>query len=370
MKDISKIKRLVLKVGSVLVVDAEKAAPKTEWMRSLAEDIVLLKKNGTEVVLVSSGAVALGCGQLKINRKNAKLEEKQAAAAVGQIALSRAWQECFAEHGITVAQILLTIEDSEDRRRYLNAKNTLDTLLAKQVIPVINENDTVATTEIRVGDNDRLAARVAQMVGADALVLFSDIDGLYTADPHKDKTAKHIDEVSAITMEIRAMAGGSGKVDGTGGMITKIDAAEIAVAAGCSTAITKGESLHPLKNLREGAKATWFIASTTPRNARKHWIAGSLAPLGEMQVDEGAENALKKGNSLLAAGVKKLSGSFERGDAVLIKSASGKVLAKGLSAYSSADAALIIGHNSRDIEAILGYKGRDELVHRDDLVML
>lgn len=370
MNHLQSSKRLVLKIGSVLVTDAATSAPKREWMRSLAEDVVALRAKGVEVVLVSSGAVALGCAQLKINRRSAKLEEKQAAAAVGQIALSRAWQECFSELGISVAQILLTIEDSEGRRRYLNAKNTLDTLLAHAVIPIINENDTVATSEIRVGDNDRLAARVAQMVGADALVLFSDIDGLYTADPRKDQNARHIAEVAAITPEIRAMAGGSTKVDGTGGMITKIDAAEIAVSAGCSTAIAKGEMLHPLRHIEEGGLATWFMAATTPRNARKHWIAGSLAPLGEMLVDKGAENALKKGNSLLAAGVQKVSGQFERGDAVLIKTASGRIIAKGLSAYGSEDAHRIIGHNSRDIEAILGYKGRDELIHRDDLVML
>ncbi|MBY0354316.1 MAG: glutamate 5-kinase, partial [Rickettsiales bacterium] len=286
-------------------------------------------------------------------------------------ALMRAWQRAFAAHGLQVAQLLLTLDDSEHRRRYLNARSTLETLLAHGVIPIINENDTVATAELRVGDNDRLAARVAQMSGADVLVLLSDVDGLYTANPATDPTAQHIRQVDEITDTVRQWAAPPSSTLGTGGMITKIRAAEIALSAGCHTLLALGIPHHPLKRLRApDARATWFMASTTPRRARKEWIAGSLAPHGEITVDAGAALALTKGNSLLPAGVISVQGDFQRGDAVLVLDAARHVVAKGLCAYNAEDARRIAGQNSKNIEQILGFKGRDALIHRDDLVLL
>lgn len=362
-------RRLVVKIGSALLVDDRSGDLRRAWLEALADDVARCAQRGQEVLLVSSGAIAAGRRHLGLLGPALKLEEKQAAAATGQIKLAHAYQEALARHRLTVAQILLTPEDTEERRRHLNARATLSQLLALKAIPVINENDTVATAEIRFGDNDRLAARVAQMVSADALVLLSDIDGLYTADPRKDKAAHHIPEVRDLTAEIEAMAGEAPLGMSSGGMVTKLAAARIAMAAGCRMAIAKGEMLHPLDALESGGRATWFIPSASPLTARKRWIAGSLNPTGTLVVDDGAAAALERGTSLLPAGIVAVDGSFERGDAVLVRRRDGRELGRGLSAYSSADARAIAGHKSREIEAILGYRGRDEVIHRDDLVM-
>lgn len=370
MQLIEKSKRIVLKTGSSLVTEPEGEALRKDWMMSVAADIANLMAMGKKLVLVSSGAVAMGRKALGFGARPLKLEEKQAAAAIGQPLLIDAWRAAFAEHKIPVAQLLLTIDESENRRRYLNARATLETLLSHGVLPIVNENDTVATAELRVGDNDRLAARVAQMAGADLLILLSDVDGLYTANPVTDPDATHINEVKVITDEIRMMAAGARSTISSGGMATKIQAAEIATNAGCHTLIAKGNENAPLFALKQGAQCTLFAAATTPQNARQRWISGALSPQGELTVDDGAEKALLAGNSLLPVGVKSLKGNFERGDAVAVKNANGKILAKGLSAYASEEAARIIGRNTKDIEEILGYKGRDALIHRDDLVLV
>lgn len=361
--------RIVIKVGSSLVADST-GVPRNGWMATLAADMAALHARGQQVILVTSGAVALGRGVLGLGAGILKLEDKQAAAACGQIALMQAWQTSLAKHTLNAAQLLLTLDVSEQRNRYLNARNTLEALLEHRVIPIINENDTVATAELRVGDNDRLAARVAQMASADVLVLLSDVDGLYTGDPSKDADAKHIERIEQMDDTVRAMAGGARSAVSSGGMQTKIEAADIATAFGCHTVITKGTGEHPLKALEEGGRHSWFVARTTPHGARKAWIAGTLKPLGEVVIDAGAEKALLAGNSLLPVGVKEISGMFERGDAVLIRSATSRMLAKGLSAYSAEDGRKIMGKNSKETEAILGYKGRDALVHRDDMVLL
>lgn len=361
-------RRLVVKIGSALLVD-DSGTVRRQWLDALADDVAGLMKRGTEVLLVSSGAIAVGRRQLGLTQKALRLEEKQAAAATGQIRLAHAYQESLARHDITVAQILLTLDDTEERRRHLNARSTLNTLLRLGTLPVINENDTVATTEIRVGDNDRLAARVAAMLGADSLVLLSDIDGLYTADPRRNPAADFIPEVAEITPEIEAMAGMAPAGYSSGGMITKLTAGKIATGAGCRMAIADGRRLHPLQAVGEGARCTWFLASVEPRTARKRWIAGSLRPAGKLLVDAGALKALKSGKSLLPAGVTAVDGRFERGDAVVVCDLSGQEVARGLAAYSAADARRIMGHKSREIEDILGYRGREELIHRDDLVI-
>ncbi len=364
-------RRLVVKLGSALVVDEAKAAPRMAWLAGVAADIAALQRRGTDVIVVSSGAIALARRALKLTRKTLRLEEKQAAAAVGQIRLAQAWTEVLSEHGITAAQLLLTLDDSEDRRRYLNARATLATLFALRCVPVINENDTVATAEIRFGDNDRLAARVAEMVQADQLILLSDIDGLYTADPRRDPAAaEHIPVVPVVTPEIEAMGGEPPPGYSSGGMRTKLAAARIATQAGCAMAIARGYTDRPLTALAQGARCTWFLPAPEGRSARKSWIAGALAPLGTLTVDAGAARALKAGRSLLPAGVRAVEGSFQRGDPVVIAAPDGTALARGLSAYASADAQRIIGHRSDEIEAILGWRGRDEIVHRDDLVFL
>lgn len=365
---IAESRRLIVKIGSSLLVDEATGHIRRAWMDSLCDDVARLRARGQEVILVSSGAVAVGRKHLGLVPP-LRLEEKQAAAATGQIRLAHAYQEALARHGITVAQVLLTLADSEDRRRFLNARNTLDTLLRLGAVPVINENDTVATTEIRFGDNDRLAARVAQMSGADSLVLFSDIDGLYTADPRKHPDARFLPQVTEITPEIEAMAGDPGSSVGTGGMVTKLTAAKICLSAGCRMAICKGEPLHPLTALENGARATWFLPSATPKTARKQWIAGSMSPMGSLHLDDGAVRALASGKSLLPAGVRAVDGEFDRGDCVLVRDSQGRVVARGLSAYSSDDSRLIMGRKSADIESVLGFRGRDEIIHRDDLVM-
>jgi len=361
-------KRIVIKVGSSLIIGQDGNA-RAQWLASLASDIAGLQAQGKEVIIVTSGAVALGRKAMGYGLRALELEEKQAAAACGQAPLLAAWNEAFGKE-ISPALVLLTADDSTDRRRYLNARNTLDTLLAKKgVVPLINENDTVATAEIRFGDNDRLSARVAQMAGADLLILLSDIDGLYDSDPRKNKNAKFISQIASITADIEAMAGGAGSDVGSGGMITKIAAAKIAVGAGCSMIIAKGEGDHPLEALIEGGKHSLFIAKVSPLSARKNWIAGDMHPAGSVTVDDGAAKAMGSGKSLLPAGVKATKGDFERGDTVAIVSLTGKVLGKGIIAYDAADAQRIIGRNSSEFEALLGFKGRDVLIHRDDMVL-
>ncbi len=363
-------RRLVVKIGSALLVDEATGTLHRRWLESLAEDVAAARRRGTEVILVSSGAIAVGRRHLSLPAGKLKLEEKQAAAATGQIRLAHAYQETLAHHGISVAQVLLTLDDTEERRRHLNARGTLATLLRLGVVPVINENDTVATAEIRFGDNDRLAARVAAMISADTLVLLSDIDGLYTADPRRDPAATLVREVRSLTPEIEAMAGAAPPGYSSGGMVTKLAAARVAMAAGCRMAIADGRHLHPLESLRDGGLCTWFLPAGEPLTLRKAWIAGSLGPEGSLGVDDGAVAALKAGKSLLPAGVVTVAGNFDRGDAVRVLDGKGREVARGLSAYSAADAAAIKGHKSREIEALLGYRGRDEMIHRDDLVLL
>jgi glutamate 5-kinase len=363
-------KRVIVKVGSALLVEAEKGRLNRAWLESLAADIARMRKRGQEVILVSSGAIALGRRHLGLAQGRLKLEESQAAAAVGQIRLAHAYKELLEAHDITVAQILLTLGDTEQRRRYLNARGTINTLLSLGAVPVINENDTVATAEIRYGDNDRLAARVAQMTAADCLVLLSDVDGLYTANPNEDPQAEFLARVLDITPAIEAMAGGATSSVGSGGMQTKIAAAKIAVGAGCHLCIAKGAHQNPLKRIEEGARCTWFLPSSTPSAARKQWIAGTLRPAGAISVDEGAVRALMQGKSLLPAGVTRAVGRFDRGDTVSIVGPDGVEVARGICAYSDNDAARIIGRKSAEIEIVLGFRGRDEIVHRDDLVLL
>ncbi len=367
--DIAGARRLVVKIGSALLVEEASGAVRADWLVALVDDLARCRQRGQDVLIVSSGAIACGRRHLGLGSGSLRLEEKQAAAAIGMIRLAHAYQDALGRHGLTVAQVLLTLDDSEDRRRYLNARNTLTALLHAGAVPLINENDTVATDEIRFGDNDRLGARVAAMVSADALVLLSDVDGLYTADPHGSEEARLIRVVPEITPAIEAMAGQAQSGFGSGGMITKLIAAKIAVAAGCRMVIASGQALHPLRRIEDGAPCTWFLAAASPHAARKQWIGGSLKPAGALIVDAGAEKALSRGKSLLPAGVIDVEGDFGRGAAVVVRSPSGQVLAKGLSAYASADARRIVGLKSSEIEARLGYRGRDEMIHRDDLVL-
>jgi glutamate 5-kinase len=367
---LTRARRIVVKVGSALLVDQASGQVNRPWLETLVEDLLRLRARSQEVVLVSSGAIALGRRELNFAPGPLKLEESQAAAAVGQIALAHIYKELFAGAGVKVAQILLTLEDSERRRRYLNARATLSELIGLGALPVINENDTVATTEIRYGDNDRLAARVAQMVSADCLLLLSDVSGLYTSDPNLDPTATLIPEIREITPEIAAMGGGSASAVGSGGMATKIAAARIATAAGCAMAIAAGAPLHPVRRLEEGADCSWFLPSENPENARKQWIAGALRPTGSITIDAGAVNALRSGKSLLPAGVTAVSGHFARGDTVSILEAGGVEIARGMIAYSHKDAVRIIGKRSGEIESIVGFRGRAEMIHRDDLVIM
>ncbi len=361
--------RVVVKIGSSLLVDQESGTVHRKWLTTLAEDVAACIKRGQEVIIVSSGAIAIGRRHLGLPSGPLKLDENQAAAATGMARLAHAYQEVLAGFDLTVAQVLLTLDDSENRRRYINARNTLDALLRLGAVPLINENDTVATDEIRFGDNDRLAARVAAMISADLLVLLSDIDGLYTGDPRKDKSARIVEEVTEITPEIEAMAGEAPQGDTKGGMVTKISAAKVCLANGCRMVIADGRDMHPLKRIEDGAAATWFMPSATPKTARKRWIAGALNPAGAVVLDAGAVRALGTGNSLLPAGVIDIEGDFQRGDAVIVKSTDGRELGRGLSAYSAEDARRIMGYKTSEIEALLGYRGRDEMIHRDDLVL-
>ncbi|MBB3175090.1 glutamate 5-kinase [Endobacter medicaginis] len=367
--DLTTARRLVVKIGSALLVDPEAADLRAGWLDSVVADIAWLRQRGCEVLVVSSGAISLARHRLALPARRLRLEEKQAAAAVGQIRLAQAWSDALARHGLVAAQVLLTLGDTEDRRRYLNARATLSTLLSLGCVPVINENDTVATLEIRFGDNDRLAARVAEMVEADQLVLLSDIDGLYTADPRLDPGATHLDLIASLTPEIEAMGGAPPPGHSSGGMRTKLAAARIATGAGCAMAIGLGAGDHPLRRLAEGARCSWFLAASDGRSARKRWIAGALAPVGRVVIDAGAERALLAGGSLLPAGIRAVEGMFERGDPVAVVGPGGQDIGRGLSAYPAADLVRIAGRRSAEIEQVLGWRGRDEAIHRDDLVL-
>jgi glutamate 5-kinase len=365
----ARARRIVVKIGSSLLVDRAQGTLKAAWLDTLADDIATLVGAGKQVIVVSSGAIALGRHMLKLPKGALELEKSQAAAAVGQISLAGAYQAVFKARGLVAAQILLTLGDTEERRRYLNARQTIDTLLAERAVPVVNENDTVATAEIRYGDNDRLSARVASMMSADCLVLLSDVDGLYTAPPGTSADARLIPELRQITPEIEAMAGGAGTELSRGGMVTKIEAGRIALASGTNMVITSGTVEHPLRRLSQGAPCTWMLAPSDPVTARKRWIAGQLEPKGVVEIDAGAERALLSGKSLLPAGVRRVEGAFERGDAVVIRGPDGRELGRGLVAYTREDAARIIGKRTSEIAAILGYAGRAALVHRDDMVL-
>ena len=362
-------RRIVVKVGSSLLVDADGGRPHQAWLDALAQDIAGLHRYGCDVLVVSSGAIALGRSVLKLPGGVLKLEDSQAAAAVGQIALARTWAEVLGRHGITAGQVLVTLGDTEERRRYLNARSTIAKLLEWKAVPVINENDTVATNEIRYGDNDRLAARVASMASADLLVLLSDVDGLYDAPPERNTAATFIPLVERITPEIEAMAGAAGSELSRGGMQTKIEAGKIATQAGTHMVIASGRVDHPLKAIAGGARCTWFLTPANPVTARKKWIAGSLEPKGVLTIDAGAVAALRKGNSLLPVGVIRVDGMFSRGDAVIIRGPDGAEVGRGLVAYDATDAEQIKGRSSADILSILGFGGRTEMVHRDHLVV-
>jgi glutamate 5-kinase len=365
---LSSYQRITLKIGSSLLVDG-KTGLKRQWLAAMAADIAKLRGAGADVSVVSSGAIALGRSVLGLGTRILRLEESQAAAAAGQILLARSWDEALSTHGIKTGQILLTLGDTEERRRYLNARATIGTLLKLDAVPIINENDTVATSEIRYGDNDRLAARVATMMGCDLLVLLSDIDGLYTAPPGNDANAKHIAFVPVITPEIEAMAGGAASILSRGGMRTKIDAGKIATAAGTAMMIVNGKADGPLSALKSGARSTLFAASEKPERAYKTWIAGHLEPHGKLTLDHGAVAALQSGKSLLPAGVRKVEGEFSRGDTVAILDPYGLEIARGLAAYDSGDAVKIAGRKTQDIAALIGYDARSAMVHRDDLVL-
>lgn len=361
-------RRLVVKIGSALLVDRSTGHLRADWLKSLADDVAMLRARGTQVILVSSGSIALGRGVLGLPAGSLALEQSQAAAAVGQIRLARAYEEVLQPHGIVTGQVLVTLEDSADRRRYLNSRATMETMLSLGVVPIVNENDTIATDEIRYGDNDRLAAQVAVTCGADQLILLSDVDGFYSGNPHIDPSAKRFELVERITPEIEAMAGDGVSGVSKGGMITKLMAAKIATEGGCAMAITLGSPFNPLKTLEDGANATWFSATLDPMVARKRWI-GAMKAKGEVIVDAGADNALHDGKSLLPAGITSITGRFGRGDPVSIMTPSGVRIGLGLTRYTAEEAHKIIGKRSSEIETTLGYKGRAAFIHRDDMVI-
>ena len=369
---LSGYRRLVVKIGSALLVESQTHALRQEWLGHLCSEIALRHKQGLETLIVSSGAIALGRARLGLIGKRLSLSEKQACAAAGQSRLTQAYDNALGQYGLHAAQALLTLTDTEDRRHWLNARSTLETLLSLNSVPVINENDTVATDEIRYGDNDRLAARAAQMVGADGLLLLSDINGLYTADPRIDKTAQHLPRIDVITPEILAMGKGANtnRAVGTGGMATKLVAAQIATQAGCDMIIMDGRENSPFSRLEKGERSTLFMAATNPKNARAQWIIGSLKPKGRLQLDDGAVKALKNGKSLLAAGVTQMKGRFQKGDAVGVFDSAGQEIARGLISYGSENAVKIIGLRSDKIEEVLGYTNGAALIHRDNLVMI
>ncbi|HVV41461.1 MAG TPA: glutamate 5-kinase [Nitrobacter sp.] len=367
--DLNSFRRIVVKVGSSLLIDSAAGEVRAAWLAALAADIAGLHRDGRDVLIVSSGSIALGRSRLRLPRGPLKLEESQAAAAVGQIALARIWSEVLGDHGIGAGQILVTLQDTEERRRYLNARSTIAKLLEWRAVPVINENDTVATNEIRYGDNDRLAARVATMASADLLILLSDIDGLYDAPPHLKPDAKLIPVVESVTADIEAMAGSAASELSRGGMHTKIEAAKIATTAGTHMLIASGQIAHPLKAIMDGGRCTWFLTPANPVTARKRWIAGSLEPKGTLTIDAGAVAALRAGKSLLPAGVIRVDGAFARGDAVIVRGPDTHEIGRGLVAYDAANAELIKGRTSSDVAQILGISGRAEMIHRDDLVV-
>ena len=368
MATLSDARRIVIKIGSALLVDRDSGDLRRDWLTALARDVAWLKSLGKDVALVSSGSIALGRGVLGLPGSDLPLEQSQAAAAVGQIRLARAYEEALAPHDITTGQVLVTLEDSTDRRRYLNSRATMAQLLGMGVVPIVNENDTIATDEIRYGDNDRLAAQVAVTVGADQLILLSDVDGFYSANPQTDPNARHYPSIARITPELEQQAGDAGSGLSKGGMRTKLMAGRMATAAGCSMAITEGSVLHPLRGLYDGARATWFTAQDDPQLARKRWIA-AMKPRGAVTVDAGAADALKGGKSLLPAGVTSVAGRFGRGDPVAIEDEAGHKLGQGLSRYTAEEAQVIRGHRSDQIEALLGYPGRAALIHRDDMAL-
>jgi glutamate 5-kinase len=366
---LKRFRRIVVKVGSSLLIDSEAGEVRAAWLSALAADIAGLHGEGRDVLIVSSGSIALGRSRLKLPRGALKLEESQAAAAVGQIALARIWSKVLGDHGIGAGQVLVTLQDTEERRRYLNARSTIAKLLEWRAVPVINENDTVATNEIRYGDNDRLAARVASMASADLLILLSDIDGLYEAPPHLDPDAKLIPVVKRVTADIEAMAGSAASELSRGGMRTKIEAAKIATTSGTHMLIASGKIDHPLQAVMDGGRCTWFLTSANPVTARKRWIAGSLEPKGTLTIDAGAVAALRAGKSLLPAGVIRIDGQFARGDAVIVRGPNTHEIGRGLVAYDADDAEKIRGRSSSDAAQILGISGRAEMIHRDDLVV-
>lgn len=367
--ELSNFRRIVVKVGSALLVDSEAGEVRASWLAALAADLAKLHREGRELLIVSSGSIALGRSRLKLPRGPLKLEESQAAAAVGQIALARIWSEVLGDHGIGAGQILVTLQDTEERRRYLNARSTIAKLLEWRAIPVINENDTVATNEIRYGDNDRLAARVATMASADLLVLLSDIDGLYDAPPKNNPDARLIPVVDSVSSEIEAMAGDAESELSRGGMRTKVEAAKIATTGGTHMLIASGKIEHPLQAIADGGRCTWFLTPANPVTSRKRWIAGSLEPKGTLTIDAGAVTALRAGASLLPAGVIKVEGQFARGDAVIVRGPDTREIGRGLIAYDAEDAERIKGRSSPDVMVILGISGRSEMIHRDDLVV-
>lgn len=364
-------RRIVIKIGSALLVDGSTGSLNKDWLDALSDDIASLQGHGVEIVIVSSGAIALGRSRLKLSGDRLSLPEKQACAAAGQSSLTQAYEKALARHNIVTAQALLTLNDTEDRRRWLNARSTLGTLLSLGAVPIINENDTVATDEIRYGDNDRLAARTAQMLGADTLILLSDIDGLYEGDPRQDSNAKHLPVIEAVTPDIIAMGGAANAASnvGTGGMVTKLAAARIATEAACYMCIMNGEGNSPLMRLQNGAKCSWFKATENPVDARRQWITGALRSRGTLTIDTGAVKALKQGKSLLAAGVTSISGAFQKGDSISICDVTGAEVAQGLSAYGGEDARKIIGLKSSEIEDRLGYHNGAALIHRDNMVI-
>ncbi|CAI3936388.1 glutamate 5-kinase [Commensalibacter papalotli (ex Botero et al. 2024)] len=366
---INKARRIVIKIGSALLVDGQNACIRQSWLQTVVKDIVNLRMQNCDVLVVSSGAIALARYAFNLNRHKLRLAEKQAAAAIGQIKLAQAWSENFLAHDITTAQILLTLEDTETRLHYLNARSALETLLKLGCIPIINENDTVATSEIRFGDNDRLAARVAEMVGADQLILLSDIDGLYTADPKSDTNAQHLPIIEEITPEIMAMGGKAPSGYSSGGMATKLAAGNIATTAGCAMAIAFGKLQHPLKALQDGARCSWFLPNHSTYSARKRWIAGGITTKGIVYVDHGAEKALHSGKSLLPVGIIKVEGYFQRGDLIKISNKEGLIIGSGVTAYDSSEINQIIGLQTGDINASLGWEGPDEVIHHDDMVL-
>jgi len=367
---LSSFRRIVVKVGSSLLVDQQAGQLKREWLEALVDDLAALHQRGADVLAVSSGSIALGRTVLKLPKGPLRLEDSQASAAVGQIELARVWARALGQRGITAGQILVTLNDTEERQRYLNARETIGRLLEMRAVPVINENDTVATNEIRYGDNDRLAARVATMASADLLILLSDIEGLYTAPPKDDPSAKLIPVVPRISFEIEAMAGGAASELSRGGMRTKIEAGKIATTGGAHMVIADGRVMNPIRRIAEGGPCTWFLTPSTPVTARKKWIAGSLEPRGVIHLDAGAARALFSGKSLLPAGVSRIEGHFDRGDCVILRDPSGAEIGRGLIAYDAAQAGQILGRNSRDIEEILGEPGQAEMIHRDDMALV